>query len=216
MRSTARWLATATLAAAALTAGAGSAHADPPKGWQPGTEYDYGRIIFTQHGWFKDRPGNYHTGDIEVEEDDDGVTGFLADWRCTEDAVPPQPYSNDPVDPRCKLKQAVGLQELDGTLNLGTFDQKNNRLGVHLDVPTLDYNTGEVDGGTVRIDLTIVGLGAPTIYKNTTATTLEYEEYFFNGVKAWGQVDGKWLGKTNTVIHSGSIGFWLDGYTRTP
>lgn len=216
LRTTARVLAVGTLLAAATMAGAGAAQADPPKGWQPGTEYDYGRIVFTQKGWFPDRPGNYHTGDVEIEEDDDGVTGFLQDWRCTGDAVPPQPYSNTPVDPRCKLKRSVGLQELNGTLNLGTFDQKFNRLGVHLDVPTLDWNTGEPDGNSVRIDLTIVGQGTPTIYKATTPTTLEYEEYYFEGVKAWGQVDGKWISKNNTTIHSGAVGFWLDGWTRIP
>ena len=42
--------------------GAGGAQADPPDGWQPGNQYDYGRILFTQKGWFEGRPGNYHTG----------------------------------------------------------------------------------------------------------------------------------------------------------
>ena len=144
--------------------------------------------ISPRHGWFPDRPGNYHTGDIEVEEDDDGVTGFLQDWRCTGDAVPPQPYSNDPGRPALQA-QAVGrpLRSSTALLNLGDLRPEDQPVSVSTSTSRrLDWDTNEPDGGSVRIDLTIVGKGAPTIYKATTPTTAHLRGVLLRGRQGMG------------------------------
>jgi len=200
-------LAVATVLAAAMTTGAGSAHADPPSGWEGADQFDYGRIMFTQPGWFAGRPGNFHTGDVEAEEDDDGMTGFISDWFCRGDARPPAPYSSDPVDPRCKLKQTTGLMDLsDPAFSLLTYDHVHDRATIHLDVDTVDPDTWERTG-EVRIDLTIKGVGDPVV---TMQPGVFYEEWFYD-VTARGTVDGIRISKAKTVIHSGALDFWLDG-----
>lgn len=213
----------ATLAAAVsavLLIVGGGAQADPPDGWAPGPdgfEFDYGRVLYTQHGWIEGRPGNYHVGDVEAEEDDDGVTGFIRDYFCRGDAVPPPPFSTEPADPRCTLKQTVHLDEGDYNPAMAVFDHERNRVGIHLEVDSFD-STSEEPRGTVRIDLTIAGRGEPDVTHEETPTGLTYDEWWHDGVRAWGKVDGITINKRTTVIHQDHslIGFWLYNWVRTP
>jgi hypothetical protein len=95
------------LALVALLAAAGTAQAAPPLGWQPeegsGVEYDLADVSWAHQGHFDGRLGNWHTGYLNVEEDDDGVTGDLYDWRCPPGVQPPAAWDSDQTSV-CKQK----------------------------------------------------------------------------------------------------------------
>lgn len=216
MRTRAARLAAATTTTAAVLLGLGApAHADPPSGWGPGqygVEYDFAGFDWIHHGHYHGIAGNWHTGWVNVEEDDDGITGDLVDWRCPRHVVPPSPY-DDPTGTRCV---EVGDRYLEDNLNWDTavFHQASNRLTLNRDVPAYDSTTG-ADLGTVRIDVSMRAKNPPVVVDDESGPILDYSEDYV-GVPARGRVDGHRVsGPCTRPISSGRIGFWLDGWERT-
>jgi hypothetical protein len=199
--------------AGALVGAGSSAHADPPPGWEPGpggVEYDLGDVAWVHEGRYAGVAGNWHTGWLTVEEDDDGLTGELYDWQCPAGVTPPDPNRNP--ETTCTLR---GYRYVDYAqyYDVARFNQKLNRLVVHGDYPVFDANYEPV--GTVRIDLTIKGMGDPEVTIDESREILDYTE-IFHDTRATGKVDGHGLGGHNTrQLDYGRIGFWLDGWVRT-
>ncbi len=206
-------LATTTAAGALLGAG-GPAHADPPAGWEPGqygVEYDFGDLGWVHHGHYVHTAGNWHTGWLNVEEDDDGLTGGLLDWQCPHDAVPPGPY-DDVTGTPCVLIGSRDIEE-NAVTDVAVFHQKTNRLTVHGDFPIFDSSTGAES--TTRIDLSIRARGAATVEDDESGTILDYSETYLK-VHGRGHVDGHRVsGRHTHQVDNGRVGFWLDGWTRT-
>lgn len=210
----ARSAAALTVVAASAIAGMGAAQADPPPGWEPGqygVEYDLADIGWTHPGHYAGVPGNWHTGWINVEEDDDGVTGTLLDWRCPAGVEPPGPYAPSGEPTRCTLKGSRWLEYIQ-YYDVATIDQARDRMTVNLDVPV--YVDGFEPDGTVRVDLVIKGLGDPEITSDESGEVLDYTEVF-DTVRARGKVDGHRVRGPNTTQEDGRMGFWLDGWTRS-
>jgi hypothetical protein len=208
----ARRVGTGALAAAALLGGAGAAQADPPPGWGPGefgVEYDLADVIWSHHGRYDDALGNWHTGWLTVEEDDDGVTGELIDWRCPDGVEPPTGFAGQPTT--CKQKGYVWLEYIQ-FWDVAHFDQALNRLDVRLDAPAYDEDYTPV--GTVRIDVVIKGVGTSEITSDESGEILDFSE-IWNDTKSWGHVDGHRVRGPNTTQVQTRMGYWLDGWTRT-
>jgi hypothetical protein len=209
----ARLVGVGTLAAAALLSGAGAAHADPPPGWDPGewgVEYDFADVSWMHHGRYNDALGNWHTGWLTVEEDDDGVTGEVIDWWCPAGVEPPTAYDPDQTT-TCTRKGYLWLEYIDWW-DVGQYDQARNRIDVHLDVPAYDSDFNQVT--TVRVDVMMKGLGKPEIISDESGEILNYSESF-QSTKSWGKVNGHRIGGPNTVQGPSRVGFWLDGWERT-
>ena len=206
--------AAAALSTVAVVTAGTAAHADPPAGWSGGTEANFGSVQWVHEGRHAGARGNWHVGQLTIEEDDDILTGSIIDWRCPEGEEPPGPLVW-PVPPTsCKVKGTTYISQLD-PWDIADFDHATNRL-------TLQGSFDEVDDmheviGSVPIDLTIKGLGAPTVgeWLYADGTMLDYEESF-ESVKAWGRVDGHRVsGPRVTQLHA-SLSFYLSGLTRTP
>lgn len=210
-----RLLSAVALAAGATLAGGGAAHADPPAGWGPG-EYglqaDFADVAWTHQGRYEGVRGNWHTGWINIEEDDDVITGSLADWWCPAGAQPPGPYDPDQQSTDCKLRSSHWLEYIQ-YWDVATFDHATNRLRVDMDVPSDADGDGEYEG-TVRVDLVISGVGKPVVTKDTSGEILDYGEAWTT-TKTWGRVDGHRVRGPGTVQEQGRLSFYLDGWVRT-
>ncbi len=209
----------AVMAAGALIAGGTAAVADPPKGWVPGdfgNEYDFGTVYWTHHGRYADAPGNWHTGTLTIEEDDDGITGGLYDWNCPAGAKPPR--AGAPSTNTCTLARGRYLDSVfggDPGFDLAQFDQAHNRLTSHRDVSVFDLN--DVRLGTVRVDLTFQGIGKPTdsLFRTVTNGGVTSMDYFerYTGVVC-GKVDGHRVRGPGTKQEAPDLGFNVSGWVR--
>lgn len=212
-----RAIGAAALTTGALLGGAGAAQADPPPGWEPGegaVEYDFADLGWTHHGWYPGQRGNWHTGQLTFEEDDDGITGQLLDWRCPAGAQPPSPYDPDQESDDCTLKNSRWLEYIQ-FYDVATIDQASDRMTVNIDVPAYDGAFDPEPSGSVRLDLVIKGLDdAPEVHIDESGEILDYYEIFYD-LNAWGKVDGRRIKGPNTTQEAGRMGFWLDGWVRT-
>ena len=200
----------AITASGALMGAGAAAQADPPPGWEPG-EYGLRPTSATQwvhQGRYADAPGNFHTGWVNVEEDDDVLTGSLADWWCPAGVTPPL-YGIDGTE--CKLKGSTWIEYIQ-YWDVAKFNYTRDRLSLHGDWPTIDIDGNAT--GTVRIDLTFQGLGEPDETIDESGEFLGYSEYF-NDARATGKVDGHSVGGSRTTQYGGSIGYYLDGWVRS-
>jgi hypothetical protein len=208
-----RLIGVTAFSAGAFLGGASAAQADPPPGWEPGdggVEYELADTIWSHHGRYDGHLGNWHTGWVNIEEDDDVLTGELVDWWCPAGVEPPTAYSPDPDTP-CKQRGELWLEYIQ-YFDVATFDQARNRLDVHMDVPA--YVDGIDPAGTVRVDLMMRGRGVPTVQSDDSNDILTYSEFWYD-VKTWGRVDGQRINGTNTVNDTYIMGFTLDSWERT-
>lgn len=209
-----RVLGATALAAGAVLAGASAAQADPPPGWGPGqdgVEYDFADTAWSHHGRYDDHLGNWHTGWVNVEEDDDGITGELYDWWCPAGVQPPTYYTPDP-DTACKVKGSMWLEYFQ-YFDVASFDQARNRLEVHMDVPAYVDGADEATT-TVRLDLFIRGRGAPAVESDDSSGYLYYGESWTDA-KTWGRVGGERVNGANTENSTAVVRFRLDGWEPT-
>jgi hypothetical protein len=201
----------ATVAACALLGGGSSAQADPPPGWEPGasgTQADFADVGWTHQGRYQGMRGNWHTGYVNVEEDDDVLTVVLNDWWCPRGVTPPSPYQDATVDTRCTRKSGKEITYYDWW-DVADFDQARNRLTVRGNF------TDSVDTDTVRLDLAIQGKGRPAVTQDTSNGLLYYSEVFEN-VHATGRVDGHRVDGPRTTQEDGMIRFYLDSWSPIP
>lgn len=218
MRNGARTMARLTmvtaLTAGAVLGGSSGAHADPPPGWGPGeygNEYDFGNIQWTHHGWYAGVRGNTHTGYVNVEEDDDGLTVVLDDWTCPSGVTPPGPYEAH-TPSRCTWRSGTYVNDIDWW-DVSSFDQARDKLlvrGVFTD------SWADDDPDTVTLDLVLKASDVPEVAIDESGPVLDYSE-FFNDVRAIGTVDGRKVAPSaRRTQTAGSIGFYLNGWERTP
>jgi hypothetical protein len=213
----ARLAAVAALSALVVAATGTTAHADPPRNWSGGTQADFGRVTWVHEGWYAGARGNWHVGDLTVEEDDDGIGGGITDWRCPAGETPPGPLVW-PVPPtNCEVMGTTYVYQLD-PWDLADFDHENNRLIIKGDFDEVDGTTMEVIG-SVPIDVTIKGLGAPIVsksyYQGDGGTLVDYEEDF-TAAKAWGRFDGHRVSGPKVTQLTASTSFIIYGLSRTP
>lgn len=218
-RSTvARLLSIGTLSAAALLGVAGSgpaALADVPGGWVPGEtgfQADFGDARWVHEGFYAGQPGNWHSGWVNVEEDDDGFHATLIDWRCPEGARPPtmldwrlgQTYD-------CTAQRMRFVEFLDYDPDIGVFNQKRDRLLARGEYAATDEN-GE-PAGTVRVDLKLTAVGEPQVTRDITKGKMFYEEYWPEATLS-GKIDGRGVGGHGTTVEYASTSFWVMDYVR--
>jgi hypothetical protein len=202
----------ATVTAGALLGGGSSAQADPPPGWEPGEyglEADFADIGWTHRAWYDGVPGNVHTGYVNVEEDDDVLTVELNNWFCPSGVTPPGPYDDRNVATNCKWRSGKFVNYFQWW-DVADFNQALDKLTVQ----------GEFTDGfgtdTVSLDLVFKASGEPDVTIDESGPILDYSEYFHN-VQVIGKVDGhKVSPATNLTQTGGRIGFYLDGWVRTP
>ncbi|HSS68063.1 MAG TPA: hypothetical protein VLK34_05885 [Nocardioidaceae bacterium] len=202
------------LALGALLAGAGIAQAAPPPGWtgdDGGVEYDLADVTWTHHGRYPGELGNWHTGYLNVEEDDDGVTGWLIDWRCPDGVQPPSATDADQTSV-CKQKGNLWLENFQDW-DSAKLDFARNRMDLDIDVDAYDGIVGDYVR-SVRIDIVLKGLGKSTVTSDQSGEILDWSEIWYD-VKAWGHVDGHRIAGPNTETQTYRMGYWLDGWTRS-
>lgn len=209
----------ARLAAAAATVttmtllGAGPvAQADPPPGWAPGEyglEYDFADVGWTHRGWYRGVAGNVHTGHVNVEEDDDGLTVVLNDWFCPRGATPPSPSDPRGVATRCTWRSGKFVNYTQWW-DVADFNHARNKLvvrGVFADSSSTD---------SVSVDLVIKALDDPEVVIDESGPILDYSESYTD-VRAIGKVDGHPVHPApNRTQTDGSIYLYLDGWERIP
>lgn len=201
------------LSTAVLVGGAGASQADPPDDWAGGSQAEWGRVTWIHDGWYPGAKGNWHVGELTIEEDDDGVTGSITDWRCPDGVQPPGPLVW-PVPPTpCKVKGTTAIFDLD-PWDVATYDHRRDVLTIKGEFNEIadDPNVG-VD--LVPIDLTIKGLGEPSVsyFPSADGTTLYYDEMFYDA-KAWGRVDGHRVSGPKVTQVDAWVGFAI--YDMTP
>lgn len=202
------------LAGAAVMTGGAAADADPPRAWTGGVEADFGRVWWVHEGSYAGAPGNWHLGDLTIEEDDDVLTGSLVDWSCPDGARPPDPLLS-PVPPTpCTIVGGTYVEQLD-PWDIAVFDHATNRLRLSGDFREVDATSTAV--GTVAIDVTLVGTGTPEKYRTYSAgrTRLEYEEYFPTA-KAWGRFDGHRVGGPHVTQTVKQVSFLIRDMVPAP
>lgn len=213
-------VAAAVVSAATLVTG-GPAHADIPDGWVPGDdgiEYDFGFTSWMHQGRYADTLGNWHTGYITVEEDDDGITGELQDWYCKGTAQPPKPGSTSTPNGRCTLKKSRWLDTIDQPvgLEMSTFKHQRNVLRVNLTVDAYDTYLGD-RVGSVPINIGIRAIGAPDEVSESGSGSSLYFHESYGTTKSWGTVDGHHIDRaTRTTQFSGRISFDLSEWELAP
>ncbi|MBS2937732.1 hypothetical protein KDN32_08250 [Nocardioides sp. J2M5] len=213
-RRLAQLLVASSLAVAAVAVGGGSADADPPRAWTGGVESDFGRVWWVHEGSYAGAPGNWHLGDLTIEEDDDVLTGSLVDWSCPDGARPPDPLIS-PVPPTsCTIVGGTYVEQLD-PWDIAVFDHATNRLRLSGDFREVDASGEGV--GTVPIDVTLVGTGSPEKTRTYSAgrTRLTYEEYFPTA-KAWGRFDGHRVGGPRVTQSITQVSFYIRDMVRAP
>jgi hypothetical protein len=213
-RGTVRIASAAALTFGALLTGAVAAQADPPPGWGPGdygVEYDLGDVAWMHHGRYDATLGNWHTGYLNIEEDDDGITGWLIDWRCPDGVKPPTAIDPDQTSV-CKQKGGVYFDNL-VISDSAKLDFAHNRMDLNIDTDGYDLVSGDYVR-PVRVDIVLKGRGASTITSDESGEILDWTEIWYD-VKAWGRVDGHRIAGPNTTTDPIRMGYWLDGWERT-
>ena len=212
VRSLTRLVIVATVTAGALIGGGSAAQADPPPGWEPGEyglEADFGNVEWTYRGWYDGVPGNVHTGYLNVEEDDDGLTVSLNNWFCPSGATPPGPYEPRPAATTCKWRSGKFVNSSEWW-DVADFNHARNELTVEGEF------TDGFSSDTVSVDLVLKASDEPEVTINESGPILEYGEYF-DDVQAFGKVDGHKVNPSTKLTQTaGSIFFYLDGWVRTP
>lgn len=188
MRHLARASAVLLLPATALVGVAGAVQADPPAGWTGGFQAEFGVVTWVHDGWYVGAKGNWHVGELDIDEDDDGITGSIIDWRCPDGVEPPGPLTWPLPATTCKQVGRTSIFDLE-PVDVATFDHATNRLTLTGQFDEIDSNYDVI--GTVDINVTIKGLGDPKVSNVPSADgkTLFYDEFFIDA-KAWGRVDG--------------------------
>ena len=212
-RTGVRMAVVAALSTAAVVAGGSAVQADPPPGWSGGHEADFGSVTWVHDGWYAGARGNWHVGSLTIEEDDDVLTGFITDWRCPDGEEPPSPVVWPTPETSCKVTGSTYISQTN-PWDVADFDQRRNRLTIEGDFDELDDNSEVI--GSAAIDLTIKGLGAPTVGEvySDDGTMLDYEEIFEES-RAWGRVDGHRVSGPKVSQLSSSVSFYLSGLTRS-
>jgi hypothetical protein len=213
-RAAVRVASAAALTFGALLAGAAASQAAPPPGWGPGdygVEYDLADVAWTHHGHYSGSLGNWHTGYLNVEEDDDGITGWTYDWRCPDGVEPPAATDSDQTS-QCTMKGSLWFENFQDW-DSAKLDFTRNRMDVNIDADGYDGVTGDYVR-PVRIDIVLKGLGTSTITSDQSGEILDWTEIWYN-VKTWGHVDGHRIAGPNTETQPIRMGYWLDGWTRS-
>lgn len=199
----------AVLSSTAMLGATGAVQADPPADWTGGSQAEFGRVVWIHDGWYAGAKGNWHVGELTVEEDDDGVTGSIVDWRCPDGVEPPGPLVW-PVPPTtCKVKGTTYIWDL-SPVDVATWDHATDRLTISGQFDEVDAGYNVID--TVAVDLTMKGLGEPSVTEAPSPfdQTLFYDEAFFDA-KIWGRVDGHRVSgpKVTQVDEYGWVGFTI-------
>lgn len=212
MRRCARAAAVTALSSTVLLGAAGATQADPPADWTGGSQAEFGRVTWVHNGWYPGAKGNWHVGELMIEEDDDGVTGSIIDWRCPEGVEPPQPVVWPLPPTTCKEKGRTYIWDLE-PWDVATYDHATDRLTMSGQFDEVDSNYGVI--GTVAIDLTMKGLGTPSVseFPSADGGSLYYDE-FFDDAKVWGRVDGHRVSGPKVTQVDSFVGFAI--YDMTP
>ena len=215
-----RWAArvavVAVAGAASLTAAGGAAVADPPPGWVGGDQYETAAIAWKHQAKYLDAPGNWHSGYVYVSESGPGISGQLYDWRCPAGVTPPNHNAWPPVTTVCTVKRTLwfnteSLRDPIHPFDMATFNHKKNLAEVHHDVLVEDGNGSPA--GTIRIDVTFKGVGAPDVTKDESGPGLVYSEYWHD-TKTVGRVNGHRVNGPGVTQYEEAVGFTLDGWVR--
>ena len=177
MRRCARAAAVTALSSTVLLGAAGATQADPPADWTGGSQAEFGRVTWVHNGWYPGAKGNWHVGELMIEEDDDGVTGSIIDWRCPDGVEPPGPLVWPLPPTTCKEKGRTYIWDLE-PWDVATYDHATDRLSMSGQFDEVDSNYDVI--GTLAIDLTMKGLvhrgspssPAPTESRCTTTSSL--------------------------------------------
>jgi hypothetical protein len=211
-RTWAQLAAIAVVATGALIGTGTAAKADPPPGWEPGPdsiEYDFADLGWVHKGFYSGVAGNWHTGWLNVEEDDDGLTGELVDWRCPAGVEPPAPIIGSyTVDTPCKVKRLQVIEYIQ-YYDVAWFNQTRDRLVLRGDFPLIDELHDPI--GTVHIDMYFQATGDPTVTSDTSTGTLDYSESWATATGV-GTVDGHGLGGHSTQQSRGRVSFYLESW----
>lgn len=204
-----------SLAAGAVVVGGGSADAHPPKAWTGGVQADFGRVWWVREGWYAGAKGNWHVGDVTVEEDDDVLSGRLVDWRCPDGASPPDPLVWPQPPTPCTVVGATYVEQLE-PWDIAVYDHEKDQI--HLSGDFREVNAdGAPLGTTVPIDVTFAGTGTAARYRYPSADrrTLDYEE-IFPTAKAWGRFDGHRVSGRDVTQSIVQVSYYIRGMTRVP
>lgn len=213
-RRYARAAAVSILATAALLGAASATQADPPDGWTGGMQAEFGRVTWIHDGWYSGARGNFHVGELDIDEDDDGITGSVKDWRCPDGVEPPGPLVWPVPETTCKIVGTTYIFDM-SPVDVASWDHTRNRLTLsgQFDTVDADYNVT----GSIPINVTIKGLGEPAVTYDPSPfdETLFYDEAFFD-VKAWGRVNGRRVsGPDVTQVEEHNwVGFSIYGMVR--
>jgi hypothetical protein len=209
IRKTWAQLAAIAVIATGVLVGAGTAaKADIPPGWVPGpdsVEADFGDTVWVHQGFYPGVAGNWHTGWLNIEEDDDVLTAELVDWKCPAGAQPPSSYGQPTT---CKVKRYQWVSYFQ-YYDVATFNQKRDRLVLRGDFPATGLN-GE-PAGTVNFDVYFQAVGTPTVTSNTSTGTLDYSESWSNA-RLVGKIDGHGLAGHGTTQLYGNTSFYVESY----
>ena len=214
LRNTGARLATLAVLTTGVLFGASTpAQADIPPGWEPGPshlsfEADFGDVTWKHQGFYAGVAGNWHTGWVNVEEDDDVLTAELIDWKCPAGVEPPAPGTGTGAAGACKVKRYQWVSYIDHP-DVATFNHKRDRLVLRGDFPATGLN--DEPAGTVHFDLYLEGVGEPEVTTDTSTGTLYHEEYWWQALLR-GTIDGHGLAGHGTTLLSARTGFYVTGY----
>ena len=188
-RRYARATAVSILSAAALLGAPSATQADPPDGWTGGSQAEFGRVTWVHDGRYPGAKGNFHVGELDIDEDDDGITGSIKDWSCPDGVEPPGPLLWPVPETSCEVKGTTYIFDMD-PVDVASWDHARNRLTMSGQFDTVDADYNVI--GSVPINVTMKGLGEPavTYAPSPFDTTLFYDEAFFD-VKVSGRVAGR-------------------------
>jgi hypothetical protein len=211
-RRCARAAAVTAVASTLVFGAAGAAQADPPADWTGGVQAEFGRVTWVHEGSYPGAKGNWHVGELMIEEDDDGVTGSIIDWRCPDGVEPPGPLVWPPPPTTCQEEGRTVIWDLD-PVDVATYDHATDRLTMSGQFDEVDSNYGVI--GTVAIDLTMRGQGIPWVseFPSADGTSLYYDE-FFDDAKVRGRVDGHRVSGPKVTQVDTFVGFAI--YDMTP
>ena len=183
------------VASALMSLSVVSAQADLlPGDWESSEEYHYGDAAWATHRKLPQLPGNWHTGWISLEDNDDMVVGAEYHWSCPAGVTPPQPRPFAvPAATTCTLRAMFDLQGDrwgDPRRDLViTYDHAGDTLSFRGIAIVLN---GGAQVGERPYNVTVHGVGESTVTES---------ESDVNGY-LWAERDERW----DTTEVSGRIG----------
>lgn len=214
-----RGSASALSVGAAVAAVLSGVVAPPASGADPGpwvqeTTAAFWEVTASVPGRTPGRVGNWHTVLVNIEMDDDGLTGWVRDWRCPQGTEPPAPHT-DSSGSACTLRAAHFLDDSYLYDDTGVAVRWTPRLRYVR--ATGDVNVSDAAGSLPDGFVRLVGRSRGP-YTQTETVEGDYRtlEQSREGVRARGRVLGVRLGTPGATVDAGPLSVYSTYRRVTP